>query len=304
MRKSYPLVSIAIITFNQKEFLRECIESCLAQDYPNFEIVIADDCSVDGTQDMLREYDVKYPKKFLLLLANKNQGITKNCNAAWRSCNGEWIKSIAGDDKLTTSCLSIYMNEIICSNQASDVYFANMQRFDENGPKDIVKSEFNFFSLTQVEKVRELLKFNRLQAATSFINKKVLHESGYANEAYTMIEDYPLWLKFAFSGKSFNCIDKTTVFYRVHDSVSQSSRKIANLQYEKDFYSFKKNEIWPNKSVCFFQKLDDWGLFQQKKIGVILLNNKNGFGYALIRFSFFPFRLNTIFRRLNEWLFL
>ena len=41
--KKYPLVSIAIITYNQKEYLKECIDSCLKQDYPNFEIVVADD---------------------------------------------------------------------------------------------------------------------------------------------------------------------------------------------------------------------------------------------------------------------
>ena len=62
-REGGPLVSVAIITFNQAEFLRECIESVLQQDYANLEIVVADDGSTDGTQEMLRDYDRNHPEK-------------------------------------------------------------------------------------------------------------------------------------------------------------------------------------------------------------------------------------------------
>jgi glycosyltransferase involved in cell wall biosynthesis len=96
--KAYPLVSIAIITFNQKSYLRECIDSCLAQDYPNIEIVIADDCSTDGTQDMLCEYDVKFPGKFVLRLSDRNQGITGNSNLCVDACRGKYIALTGGDD--------------------------------------------------------------------------------------------------------------------------------------------------------------------------------------------------------------
>ncbi len=53
--KEKPLVSVAIITNNQKELLKECIESVLSQDYPNIEIVVADDDSSDNTVKTLSE---------------------------------------------------------------------------------------------------------------------------------------------------------------------------------------------------------------------------------------------------------
>ncbi len=96
--ENLPLVSVAVITYNQKEFLRECIESILAQDYPNLEIVIADDASSDGTQDMLRDYDVQFPDKFVLKLAGRNQGITANSNEAHFACTGKYIAWMGGDD--------------------------------------------------------------------------------------------------------------------------------------------------------------------------------------------------------------
>ncbi|MFT7565748.1 MAG: glycosyltransferase involved in cell wall biosynthesis [Pseudoalteromonas distincta] len=98
MKKEYPLVSIAIITYNQIEYLRECIESCLAQDYPNFEVVVADDCSNDGTQDMLASYKEEYPEIINLCLSKKNSGITSNSNAANSACKGEYVAWLGGDD--------------------------------------------------------------------------------------------------------------------------------------------------------------------------------------------------------------
>ncbi|MDD5217725.1 MAG: glycosyltransferase family A protein, partial [Candidatus Omnitrophica bacterium] len=61
--KNMPLVSVGIVTFNHKEFIDGCIDSALIQDYENIEIVIADDASTDGTRDILREYQKKYPDK-------------------------------------------------------------------------------------------------------------------------------------------------------------------------------------------------------------------------------------------------
>jgi glycosyltransferase involved in cell wall biosynthesis len=108
--KQHPLVSVAIITYNQKEFLRECIESILEQDYPNFEIIVADDASTDGTQDMLREYYRKYPSKFVLRLAEKNLGITANSNQAHFACKGKYIAWMGGDDLMLPGKLSQQTN--------------------------------------------------------------------------------------------------------------------------------------------------------------------------------------------------
>ncbi len=237
MEKEYPLVSIAIITYNQKEYLRECIESCLAQDYPNFEIVVADDCSTDGTQDMLREYQAKYPGKFVLRLAEKNQGVTKNCNMAWKACKGYWIKSIAGDDKLQLNCLTIYIENVIKDNALTDLYFADMFVFnDENTIYKVLNEDKQFFKSSQMEKLKYLYRKNTLFAPTSFIKKSVLVDVGYADERFAMIEDHPLWLKCVKSNYQFKYIEKITVGYRVGDGLSQTSKKIGNSAFIESYF--------------------------------------------------------------------
>lgn len=93
-----PLVSIAVVTYNQAHLLPETLDSCLQQTYPNIEIVVADDASTDGAQTLLREYQARYPDKIRLVLASKNAGITANCNAAFQACRGEYLAILGGDD--------------------------------------------------------------------------------------------------------------------------------------------------------------------------------------------------------------
>lgn len=91
-------VSIAVITFNQVNLLKECLDSCLNQTYENIEIIVADDGSTDGTHEMLENYSINYPEKFVLRLSRVNQGITKNSNAALFACSGKYIAIMGGDD--------------------------------------------------------------------------------------------------------------------------------------------------------------------------------------------------------------
>ncbi len=93
-----PKVSIGIRSYNQKEFLKEALESVLTQDYENMEIVVGDDAFTDGTQDMLREYDEKHPGLFKLVLNEKNIGGKANNNVILSACTGKYIALLDGDD--------------------------------------------------------------------------------------------------------------------------------------------------------------------------------------------------------------
>ena len=93
-----PLVSIIIITFNQEKYISECVNSVARQDYPNLEVVIADDGSTDGTRYILHKLASKYPDIIKLVLSDVNKGITKNSNSALEQCSGKYIAFTGGDD--------------------------------------------------------------------------------------------------------------------------------------------------------------------------------------------------------------
>lgn len=95
---SVPLVSVSIITYNQVHLIRSCIDSALAQDYPNMEVIVADDGSTDGTAEVVKTIAGEHPDRVFAILSPVNQGVTANSNRALGPCRGKYIAFLAGDD--------------------------------------------------------------------------------------------------------------------------------------------------------------------------------------------------------------
>ena len=88
-----------MITYNHEKFITQAIDSVLMQNVNfDYNIVIGEDCSTDNTRKILLEYKNKYPDKFKLLLHDKNIGITQNMIETYKSCEGEYIAMLEGDD--------------------------------------------------------------------------------------------------------------------------------------------------------------------------------------------------------------
>lgn len=100
-----PLVSVLCVTYNQREFVDEAIAGMLAQDYPNLEIVVADDGSTDGTTDRLHEHAARSGGK-LRVVEGPNLGITGNSNRGLAECRGTYVAITAGDDVLLPGKIS------------------------------------------------------------------------------------------------------------------------------------------------------------------------------------------------------
>ena len=94
----WPKISVMIVTYNQEHLISETLESVLSQDYENLEIVVADDYSTDGNQEIILDYQNRYPNVVVPVLNKSNLGITGNSNAAFFACTGELIAVLGGDD--------------------------------------------------------------------------------------------------------------------------------------------------------------------------------------------------------------
>lgn len=99
---SKPLLSVCIITYNHQAFIREAIEGVLKQkmDFP-IEIIIADDCSTDGTREILLAYKEKYPTLIKLILQQKNVGAAQNWIDLITAPKSKYIAYFEGDDYWT-----------------------------------------------------------------------------------------------------------------------------------------------------------------------------------------------------------
>ena len=93
------LVSICCITYNHAKFIRKAIESMLMQNTTfDVEIVIGEDCSTDGTKDIINEYKNSYPNKFRVIDSENNVGMMPNFFRTLNACEGKYIALLEGDD--------------------------------------------------------------------------------------------------------------------------------------------------------------------------------------------------------------
>ena len=216
-----PKVSIPIITYNQKEYLRECIESCLAQTYKNIEIVVADDASTDGTQELLKEYDKSYPGTFVLKLSEKNLGITENCNQAHFACSGKYIAWMGGDDlmlpgKLTTQ-VSYMENNPNCT-----ICYHNLDVFDSDSNSTLYYfNEKNKINGNIVSSIRNGT-FNG--GCSTFLRTDSSPKGGF-NSSLPVASDWLFWVETLASGGTIDYIDEVLGRYRRHSNNVTNKQK-------------------------------------------------------------------------------
>ncbi len=95
-------VSAAIITYNQEKSLAAAVESALMQTVGfDFEVVVADDCSTDGTADVLRKLELQYPEKVRAIYRRPNIGANANLLDTIAACRGDYVAMLEGDDLWT-----------------------------------------------------------------------------------------------------------------------------------------------------------------------------------------------------------
>lgn len=98
MIEGIPRISVTVVTYNQENVVGRTINSLIAQRDYLFEICVSDDCSQDGTWDVLVDYQRRYPELIKLHRQEFNVGIFENTDYAWRMPSGDIINEIAGDD--------------------------------------------------------------------------------------------------------------------------------------------------------------------------------------------------------------
>jgi glycosyltransferase involved in cell wall biosynthesis len=94
-----PLVSVKMITYNQKSYIARAIEKVLQQETEFlFELVIGEDCSTDGTREIVLDYQKKHPDIIRIITSDKNVGLRKNGLRTDLACRGKYIAYCEGDD--------------------------------------------------------------------------------------------------------------------------------------------------------------------------------------------------------------
>lgn len=207
-----PKVSVMIVTYNQKHLIRETIDSVLLQDYENLEIVVADDASTDGTQDVLQDYFSRWPGKFVLVLNKNNVGITGNCNAALKACSGELIAVLGGDDVFLPGKISkqvaLFLNnpEVSLSYHAVDVFQHQTGKtlfITNKNPDD------------DITNTRDMLVKLGIPGGSSLMHRRTAIPVGGYDARLPMVSDWLFMLELSMRGRILK-LDGVFARYRKH----------------------------------------------------------------------------------------
>lgn len=212
-----PLVSIAMCTYNGERFLREQLDSLIAQDYRPLEIHIVDDQSTDNTWNILNEYAKCHD--FLHIHKNDtNQGVTKNFEKALTLCHGKYISFCDQDDIWLPHKVSTHIAEI----GESSLTYSELSYINENGsPIPSPKRKTNRLS---GRCPLALLFHTCVTGHVALFKRNVLDHALPFPEG---IQAHDHWVPFVAAGlNGLHTSDHVLSLYRAHDNnVSMKKRK-------------------------------------------------------------------------------
>lgn len=100
----FPLISVIVPVYNVKTLLPRCINSLLSQKFTDYELLLIDDGSTDGSGDICDEYGKKDSR--IKVIHKQNEGVSKTRNRGIDEARGEWITFVDSDDYITPDYLS------------------------------------------------------------------------------------------------------------------------------------------------------------------------------------------------------
>lgn len=182
-----PLVSIIIPCYNAESTLEKCLVSVLNQDYENFEVIIIDDGSTDGTSKIIEDFKSKDER--ISAYYQSNSGVSKARNFGISNSKGDYICFVDSDDWVEINYCSTLLNSL--QSEDADISMVEAVYEDSNGKVVFDKKVFNEFTFTKERALELLLEDKELQSHPwGKLYKKKLFQNISFPENLQAFEDY------------------------------------------------------------------------------------------------------------------
>jgi glycosyltransferase involved in cell wall biosynthesis len=250
------LLSVHLITFNNEKYIEETLQSIIKQKVDfNYEIVVGDDCSTDGTLEIINNYAAKYPNLFKVLKNEKQLGILENFKSTLDRCDGIYIFDIAGDDMLKTTNALQKLIDAFKINENLGFIDSGFDSFIEESKTTIpFKNKFIINSSKDVYKEAVLL--GEIIPIGHCYRKEYLYKyvdfKTYLKINVT-IEDYPILVDMIMNTE-FERINESLHIYRVHRNSHSNNQNIE----QQIFQSNQMNDLFNffSRKYGFSEKLN------------------------------------------------
>jgi glycosyltransferase involved in cell wall biosynthesis len=222
-----PLISVVLPVYNGAKYLAEAIDSILAQTFTDFELIMIDDGSTDGSLHIMREYEQSDAR--VRVVARENRGVATTLNDSIDVARGEWLARMDQDDIALPYRFERQLAWL--KKTGADISGSWVQRFGSSDKRvvrlrqtdEAIKMEMLFcspFAHPSVMMRTALVKQLRYDSAW----EKAFAQSHPA-------DDYDLWERAAEAGWKMTNVPEVLLLYRVH--ISQISTQASNRQKQQ-----------------------------------------------------------------------
>lgn len=227
MQNDVGLISIIMAAYNAEKTIEQAINSVLSQTYPDFELLVVNDCSTDKTA-MLAEAIVKKDDRVRLISNEKNSGVSYTRKHGLEEASGEWVAILDSDDAWAPEKLEKQIN--LQKKTNADLLFTGSAFMDADG------KPIDWYLAAPAEVTyRQLLKQNVLSNSSALVRKE-LYAKYYA-VGDGMHEDFAMWLNILKDGRKAYGVDEPLLIYRIAKS-SKSGNKFKAAKMNWNTYRY------------------------------------------------------------------
>jgi glycosyltransferase involved in cell wall biosynthesis len=247
-----PLISICITCYNASNTIEGALDSALSQDWKNFEIVVVDDTSTDGSQEILKKKSIQYPC-IRLIINPRNYGCAKSRNILVEAAKGEFIVFFDDDDVSRSDRVRLQYNKIVniehkISTQLICCYTSGKKIYPNGYIKKYYAVGTKGLTPTGQQMVDYLLFNKRLDGffygsgtptCSLMLRKIVFEKIGLFDESFERQEDADFAIRFGLKGGAFTGIVEPVL---EQHATNDSNKKSAKIEFKSTLKIFEKNK--------------------------------------------------------------
>jgi glycosyltransferase involved in cell wall biosynthesis len=231
------MISVALPTYNRSHVLKKTLDSIKRQTHEDFEVIVVDDCSTDGTREIMESYN---DPRFKMYHNDTNLGIAMNRNKAISLCSGEYIAMMDDDDLMTPDRLELSLDTI--ENYSADIVYSPFFEGRADGSKGYTKNGVTFYHVfdygTPIEDpsvTEEKIKKDMIVTQPTVMAKRECWESTpYRERPNGMDDDHYVILSWWRKGYVFKKMPHPVLIKRFHDTNHYLLNKAAYIKASEE----------------------------------------------------------------------
>ncbi len=241
------LFSVIILSYNNEQFICDALASVLDQDYPEIELIVADDCSESFHKTEIESYIASHANSnlssYFVYQNITNFGTVKNANVALKMAHGKYIKLLGADDMLYDSSVLRNAQQVL-HNAYEPIAISYVMKCTPDMQEIGLMDTWTLSKLPRMsaqEIYQAMCIRNILPAVGVFFKKEFFDTFGFFDEDFRLLEDWPTWLRYTRQNHTFEV--STFISARYRYSIGAASNYNKAYIHDKEL-AFQK-EIAP-----------------------------------------------------------